>query len=60
MSGPFSVSGGGGSVEMGASASVQGQIAAVNPDGTYDVRTAAEFMGVSYFRGIQANRLRAA
>lgn len=57
LSGPFTVEGPSGRVQMGAGASVSGTIAAVNTDGTYDVQASAAFLGVSYFPRIPESHL---
>ncbi len=57
LSGPMTVQGPSGRVEMGAGASVLGAIATVNGDGTYDVQASAAFMGVSYFPRIPESHL---
>ncbi len=60
LSGPMTIEGPSGQVEMGAGASVLGTIATVNVDRTYDVQASAAFMGVSYFPRIPESHLRPA
>ena len=60
LSGPMTITGPSGRVEMGAGASVLGHIATVNADGTYNVQASAAFMGVSYFPSIPESHLQPA
>jgi hypothetical protein len=57
LHGPITVQGSAGQVSMGVGASVLGAIAAIHPDGTYDVQTVAVFMGVNYFPRIPESHL---
>ncbi len=60
LSGPMTVQGPSGSVQMAAGASVLGSIAAVNADGTYNVQASASFMGVNFFPRIPESHLQPA